>query len=93
MFSMVENRPDIAFATSVASRYAKNPSHLHTEAVKTILKYLKGSKDRGIVYGGGTLAIERYSEYDLAGDKESRKPTSGYIFMLNGEPVSWCSKR
>lgn len=90
---MVETRPDIAFAISVASRYAKNPSHLHTEAVKTILKYLKGSKDRGIVYGGETLAIEGYSDSDWAGDKESRKSTSGYIFMLNGGPVSWCSKR
>lgn len=90
---MVETRPDIAFATSVASRYAKNPSHLHIEAVKTILKYLKGSKDRGIVYGGGTLDIEGHSDSDWAGDKESRKSTSGYIFMLNGGPVSWCSKR
>lgn len=43
--------------------------------------------------GGGTLAIESYSEPDWAGDKESRKPTSRYIFMLNEEPVSWCSKR
>ncbi len=113
MFSMVVTRPDIAFATSVASRYAKNPSHLHIEAVKTILKYLKGSqdrgivyggrtldieieavktilkylkgfKDRGIVYGGGTLDIKGYSDSDWAEDKESRKSTSGYIFMLNG---------
>lgn len=37
MFSMVETRPDIAFATSVVSRFAKNPSHQHAEAVKTIL--------------------------------------------------------
>lgn len=51
-FSMVETRPDIAFSTSVASRFAKNPSHQHTEAVKTILKYLKGMRTRGIVYGG-----------------------------------------
>lgn len=35
MFSMVETRPDIAFATSVASRFSKNPSHQHVEAVKT----------------------------------------------------------
>lgn len=49
IFSMVETRPDIAFATSVASRFAKKPSHTHIEAVKTILKYLKGTKDRGIV--------------------------------------------
>ena len=52
MFSMVETRPDIAFATSLVSRFAKNPSHQHTKAVKTILKYLKGSKHRGITYGG-----------------------------------------
>lgn len=44
MFSMVETRPDIAFAPSIASRFAKNLGHQHTEAVKTILRYLKGSK-------------------------------------------------
>lgn len=93
MFSMVETRPDIAFATSVASRFAKNPSHTHIESVKTILKYLKGTKERGIVCGQGTLAIEGYSDSDWARDKDSRKSTSGYIFMLNGGPVSWCSKR
>ena len=45
MFSMVETRPDITYATSVASCFAKNPSHQHTEAVKIILQYLKGSRD------------------------------------------------
>ncbi len=37
MFSMVETRPDIAFATSIASCFAKNPGHQHIKAVKTIL--------------------------------------------------------
>ncbi len=40
MFSMVDTRPDIAFAKSLVSRFAKNPSHQHTKVVKTILKYL-----------------------------------------------------
>lgn len=66
---------------------------MHIEAVKTILKYVKGTKDRGIVYGQGTLTIEGYSDSDWAGDKDSRKSTSGYIFMLNGGPVNSCSKR
>lgn len=44
MFSMVETRPNIAYATSLVSRFAKNPSHQHTEAVKIILRYLKGSR-------------------------------------------------
>lgn len=95
MFSMVETRPDIAFSIGVAARFAKNSSHAHTEAVKTILRYLKGSIDRGITYGGNgeNLSIEGYSDSDWAGDKESRRSTSGFIFMLNGGPVSWCSKR
>ena len=42
---------------------------------------------------GKALTIEGYSDSDWAGDKDSRKSASGYIFMLNGGPVSWCSKR
>lgn len=85
MFSMVETRPDIAFATSIAIRFAKNQGHQHTEALKTILRYLKGSRERGITYGGQSeLLVEGYSDSDWAGDKESRKSTSGFIFMLNG---------
>lgn len=94
MFFMVETRPDISFATSVASRFAKNPGHQHTEAVKTIFRYLKGSRDQGITYGGqDKLLVEGYLDSDWAGDKDSRKSTSGFIFMLNGGPVSWCSKK
>lgn len=63
MFSMVETRPDIAFATSVAARFAKNPGHQHTEAVKIILRYLKGSRERGITFGGqDKLLVEGYSD-------------------------------
>lgn len=51
IFSMVERRPDIAFATSIANCFTKNPSHTYIEIVKTILKYLKGMKKQGIVYG------------------------------------------
>lgn len=45
MFLMVETRPNIAFATFVASRFAKSPNHQHIEAVKTLLQYLKRSQD------------------------------------------------
>ncbi len=95
MFSMVETRPDIAFATSVVSRFAKNPSRQHTEAVKTIMRYLKATRNLGITYGGeeGDLIIKGFSDSDWASDHASRKSTSGFVFMLNGGPVSWYSKR
>lgn len=95
MFSMVETRPDVAFAMSVVSRFAKNPSRQHTEAVKTIMRYLKATRTLGITYGGeegGDLIITGYSDSDWAGDNATRKSTSGFVFMLNGGSVSWCSK-
>lgn len=51
MFLMVEIRPDIAFATLITSRYAKNLSYQHIKAAKMILRYMKGFKHWGIIYG------------------------------------------
>lgn len=94
MFSIVETRPDIAFAMSVTSCFAKNPGHQYTEAVKTILQYLKGSNKQRITYRGQSrLLVERYSNSNWAENKKSRKSTSGFIFMLNGVLVSWCLKK
>ena len=94
MFFMVETRPDIAFAISIARRFTKNLGYQHTEAVKTILRYLKGSKKRGITYGGQKkLLVQGYSDSDSVSNKKNRKSTSGFIFILNGGPVSWCSKK
>lgn len=65
MFSIVETRPDIAFSTLVASCFAKNSFYQHTEAVKTILKYLKKMKTQGIIYGGeDDFKILGYSDSD-----------------------------
>ncbi len=94
MFSMVKIRPNIAFSTSVVSRYVKNSSHQHPEAVKTIMRYFKAIQTLGIIYDGdegGDLIIKGYSGSDWAGDHATRKSTSGFIFMLNREPVSWSS--
>ncbi len=95
IFSIIETRPDITFTTSVVSRFTKNLSRQHTKAVKTIMQYLKATRTLGITYGGNgkDLIIKSFSNSDWAGDHASRKSTSGFVFMLNGGPVSWCSKK
>ena len=61
IFSIIEMRPDITFATSIVGCFTKNPSHQYTEAIKTILRYLKGSQNQGITYEGKEeLCIEGY---------------------------------
>lgn len=107
MFAILETRPDIAFATSTVSRYAQNPGKQHIEAAKTILQYLSGTRDKGLTYGGGSLdvvghsgqvnenplGIVGYSDADWAGDRNDRKLTSGFVFLMNNGPISWCSKK
>lgn len=94
IFSMVETRPNIIFATLVTRHFIKNPSHQHTKAIKTILQYLKGLKNREITYEGQSkLKVEGYFNFNWARDKKSQKSTSSFIFMLNGGLISWYSKR
>lgn len=50
MYAMICTRPDISQAVSVVSRYMKRLGKVHWEAVKWILRYLKGTTDVGIVY-------------------------------------------
>ena len=42
MYDMVCTRPDIAHAVGVVSRYMANPGKEHWEAVKWLLRYLRG---------------------------------------------------
>src|SRR5665213_2059729 len=52
MYAMICTRPDVSYALSVLSRYQSNPVDPHWQAVKTILKYLRRTKDQFLVYGG-----------------------------------------
>ncbi|KAL0445605.1 UNVERIFIED_CONTAM: Retrovirus-related Pol polyprotein from transposon TNT 1-94 [Sesamum latifolium] len=63
-------RPDIVYALSVMSRYQACIGEAHWSSVKTILKYLKMTKDMFLIYGGGKLILEGYSytNFQLDGD-------------------------
>ncbi|KAJ9556119.1 hypothetical protein OSB04_010733 [Centaurea solstitialis] len=52
MYAMTCTRPDVSFALSMVSRHQQNPVEGHWTAVKNILKYLRNTKDRFLVYGG-----------------------------------------
>lgn len=43
IYAMVATRPDIAYAVGVVSRYIANPGKRHWEAVKGVMRYLKGT--------------------------------------------------
>ena len=57
-------------------------------AVKHILKYLKGTKDKFLIYGKGELQIDGYTDPNFQLDHDDRKSISGFIFTLNSAAVS-----
>ncbi|XP_031393687.1 secreted RxLR effector protein 161-like [Punica granatum] len=93
MYAMLCTRPDIAYAVSMTSRYQSNPGLDHWTAVKNILKFLRRTKDMVLVYGGGELRLDGFTDSDFQSDVDDRKSISGYIFTCNGGAVSWKSSK
>ena len=91
MYVMVCTRPDIAQAVGAVSRYMNNPGKLHWEAVKWILRYLRGTTSKALCFKGGDMVLIGYVDADLAGNVDIRRNTIGYVYTLGGTAVSWGS--
>src|SRR4051812_44106701 len=56
--------------------------------------YLKRTKGMFLVYGGGKeLAVNGYIDASFDTDPNDSKSQTGYVFILNGGAVSWCSSK
>lgn len=72
----------------------QNPRKPHLEAVRGILRYVKGTLDWGLFYEKGVeCKVNGYCDADYAGDHDTRYSTTGYVFNLGSGAISWCSKR
>ncbi|KAL0294321.1 UNVERIFIED_CONTAM: Retrovirus-related Pol polyprotein from transposon TNT 1-94 [Sesamum radiatum] len=86
-------RPDVAYALSVTSRYQACAGKAHWDAVKSILKYLKRTKDMFLIYGGGELILKGYSDASFQSHDDDAKSQLGFVFKLNGGVVAWKSTK
>jgi Reverse transcriptase (RNA-dependent DNA polymerase) len=101
LYLSTNTRPDIAFAVSQVARFSNNPKQSHAVAVKTIVRYLIGTKNKGtLVTPTGKLDIQLYVDADFAGlfkkehekDPDSARSRTGYILLLGGFPLIWKSQ-
>ena len=87
-------RPNIAFAVSMVSQFMHSPGHDHFDAAYRILRYLKGTPGRGLMFiKRDSLQIEVYTDADWAGSTTDRRSTSGYCTFVGGNLVTWRSKK
>lgn len=67
---------------------------MHQQAVKKIMRYLKGTIEVGIMYSRkGDLELKGYVDSDYAGDIDDRKSTGVFVFLLGSGAISWSSKK
>ncbi|GKC04925.1 hypothetical protein Tco_0996535 [Tanacetum coccineum] len=72
MFAMICTRPDIAHVVGVVSRYMAEPGREHWEAVKRILRYIKGTSGVALCFGESDLIVKGYVDSDYAGDLDGK---------------------
>ncbi|KAJ8890658.1 hypothetical protein PR048_010167 [Dryococelus australis] len=94
MYLSNKTRPDIAYTVNCCSKSVEKPTEEDIISIKRVLRYLRGTENLGIRFGGSSPMEEMvgFCDGDFAGDPQSRSIT-GYLIYYCGGPISWCAKK
>jgi len=92
-YATLTTRPDLCAATNYLSRFQSCFNGTHYAHAKRILRYINGINIK--IYHRSMRAdkLVGYTDADWGGDKNDRKSTSGYVFKVFGNTVSWGSRK
>lgn len=57
------------------------------------MRYLKGTLDWNLCYGGSPCVLEAYCDANWVSDNDEVNSTSGFVFTLGGGAVAWKSTK
>ncbi|GJR84609.1 ribonuclease H-like domain-containing protein [Tanacetum coccineum] len=87
-------RPDLSYAVQQLCLYMHDPREPHLNAMKCVLRYLRGTTNLGLqLLQSTTSQLIAYSDADWAGCPATRRSTSGYCVFLGDNLLTWSSKR
>lgn len=89
------SRPDICFAINLLSQFQSDPREAHWNGLKRVLRYLKGTSSLGLTYRRShhVEPLTGFADADFANGLDDRRSTSGCLFKVYGNTVSWGSKK
>jgi hypothetical protein len=102
LYLAMNTRPDIAFAVTRFTQYTIKPNSQCWAALKRLIRYLKGTRTKGIIYGAqpnprttndDKYHIKGYTDSDWAGDTSTCKLISGYLFLGARALIAWGSHK
>lgn len=94
-YATLTSRPDLCAAVNYFSGFQSCFADTHFTHAKHILRYLQGSIDMKMEYQKHNEfdILLGYTDADWGGDRNDRKSTSGYVFKVFGNVVSWASRK
>ncbi|KAD2806009.1 hypothetical protein E3N88_39386 [Mikania micrantha] len=91
---LTHTRPDLSYSVGYVSRFMQSPKETHKQALKQILRYVKGTTGLGLKYERqGSKTLYGYSDSSYSIDRDDGKSTSGLVFFYDGAPVAWNSQK
>jgi histone deacetylase 1/2 len=87
-------RPDISFAVNKVCQFLSNPTDQHWEAVKRILRYIRGTTTTGLsIRRSPSTLLSVFTDADWAGSPDDRRSTGGFAVFFGPTLVSWSSRK
>ena len=89
-------RPDISYAVNQLGRFNAQAQQHHFGAAKHVLRYLRGTANLGLEFKRftkGPIDVSIFTDASWGNDLEDRRSTSGMIVRLNGNPITWSTKK
>lgn len=87
-------RPDITFAIHILCQFMQNPTCVHMQVAKRVLRYLLGTVSEGVflAFQSGAM-LTAYTNSDWASCPLPRKSTTGFCCLLGSSLLSWKTKK
>nr|GFB58540.1 zinc finger, CCHC-type [Tanacetum cinerariifolium] len=91
---LLHTRPDLSYSVRLLSRFMQDPKDHHLKAVKQVIRYIKGTKEHGIIYKKeGGCKITGYNDSSYGINTDQGKGTTGIIFYFRESPITWCTQK
>lgn len=89
MYAIVYTHPEIAHTVSVVSRYMANPGKEHWQAVKQILRYLRGTTNNCLKFGRSKKNVVSFVNSNNAGELDRRRSITDNVFSFGNCAIIW----
>ena len=97
MYAAIGTRLDISFAVQTLSQFTQNPGPEHWIAVKRVFRYLQGTSNLSLTYGGARSwpqqILTAYTDADYASNPNDWRSILGSTYIIGGAAIGWMSKK